>query len=157
MKQSNSNTSSENEISELPLRLISMSNGSLVIGRVTAMNQHVVQLNFPISLRSIYDSDGDIVGTSTAPYQMPFARLSPFVTVNFNINQVVSFAEPAPELIEQYEKILAKVTERFLAMASGAIKDMSEPPPVKKEEKAEKTEEDDIDVGMWKPYSTMIH
>jgi hypothetical protein len=134
--------------------------GSLVLGKITAINQYIVQLEFPISIRAIFDDKGDLIGISSVPYQMPFAKISPFATVNFNINQIVSFAEPSPELVEQYETILKKLTERYLALTSGMIKDISDlmPSADKEEPKEEKkSEEEEFDIGFWKPFSTSIH
>jgi hypothetical protein len=115
------------------------------------MNQHIVQLNFPITLRAFFDSDGDIIGTSAIPYQMPFAKLSPFVTVNFNIDQVVSFAEPSSDLVEQYEKIFDKVTTMHLKMTLNADKDKT----VSQDDMSSDIE--DIEIDVLEPYSTMIH
>jgi hypothetical protein len=143
MRLSNSDIPPENENFEMPLRLISLSNGALVLGKIAAIEQNIVQMVFPVSLRVVYDGEGDIVTTSAIPYQMPFAVLSPFSVVNFNLSQIVSFAEPAPELIEQYKSIMQKVTEKFVLTTMKDMKQISD----------ETNKTDDI----WEYYLKTIH
>jgi hypothetical protein len=132
----------------MPLRLISLSNGTLVLGKIAAIDQNIVQMVLPVSLRVIYDGEGDIITTSAIPYQMPFVTVSPFSVVNFNFNQIVSFAEPAPELVEQYKSITQKVTEKFLLAAMKEMKQISD--------ETKKTH-DDIDFVTWEHYLKTIH
>lgn len=136
--------SSENLKSESLLRLISLSNGELILGRIALINHNVIRLVFPVSLAVIYYGDEDAAETSFIPYLAPFARFDPFAVVNFNIKQVVSFAEPSQDLSEKYEKFLQKVIGYFLEAAAGAEKMTGEA-------------EDKIDPNVFKHYSSMIH
>jgi hypothetical protein len=87
------------------------------------MNQYVAQISFPVSLDVIFDSDEDIVGMSLVPYLAPFSVMSPFALVNFNINQIISFSLPSPDIAEKYEEGFRKISERYNENLDKAMED----------------------------------
>lgn len=101
----NSNTKSKDTQSDSIICILHLSNGTIVIGTIVEQDEIICYVNFPLQLKAFFGDEGEFEGFNMMPYLMPFVDMNLETIVNFNINQVVSTAMPAQEILNRYLKI----------------------------------------------------
>lgn len=94
------------------ISLFHLTNNAIILGRIIHTTKDVITLHFPIQLKTFFDESGDFRGFSTMPYLLPFAELNDNTTMNFNVEQITTFAKPSKELIMQYIDIFNDLNKK---------------------------------------------
>lgn len=116
------NTLLRNTISDL--KLLGLSNGTLILGRIIEVEDDCVRVGFPISLGAQFNKEGTVSGMIFMPYLAPFSRICPFSVSLFNIAQIVSVTDPTKELAQRYERTAREILESVLSETDGIVSTM---------------------------------